>query len=657
MKDSYGLMLKAGLVAGCVLFFSWTHLFSQVPESRTDPNGIAIPYPMLHLIHTTDVKKVGGTAELRASDPFLLYQLGRDLINRQFKLSDGVMGRSGEMDIPLYVRAKVKHANHGSDVRFGRDHTSSCGACHSIPFREPGGGQTIASTSGRGRNTPHFYGAGLVEMIGEQTRRKILNLYDRNRNGVFDRAEVSRSCPVRIEPAPGAPPVDYGNLQPDANGVPRLNPIFRCWYLDAHGEVIPDAYSLKDIRVAAFNLAMQPFGWGRGYRLLEGGEKVAEGAEASTIRGIYTVAADAHMGLQAYDASQQLLTAEQSKLSLGVGGLALVSLNGAQQYDFGGATDPGLKRSPGGLSLDDPDGDGHFNELTEGDVDAAEFYMLHAPAPAIRGDKASEQGRAILAQIGCFRCHVENWKIERRDLSKGFTGDRRLFHLATRSVIDEQGTPQIYGTLILSSRRTPAGRVEPMGGAALVERIYSDFKHWDIGAGFYERRFDGSLQREHRTAPLWGVGSTAPYGHDGQYQTIEEAILAHDGEARIESEAFRALRAEEQRIIIRYLKSLVLYPTDEIPADIDGDGLFAENYSVARQPLGYERFDARFLFSIKPRYRLIRSVPDYAGRDVPLFFIENLDRTYRLQVPYRIDSDGDGFADVVDPLPSQNGVR
>ncbi|HEX8708640.1 MAG TPA: di-heme oxidoredictase family protein [Pyrinomonadaceae bacterium] len=508
-----------------------------------------------------------------------------------------------------------------------------------------------------GRNTPHFYGAGLIEMIGEQTRRKILNLYDQNKNGVIDRAEVKTPRPVRIIPAPGLQPVDYGDLSPGADGIPRLNSIFRVWYLDARHQLVNAPKGLNDTRVAAFGFAMQPLGWGRGYRVLADGYKVSEGGEASTLRGIYTLASDVHLGLQAFDPTQQGKAGGESENPVPEGGEAGVSLNGALQYDFGTTPDRGRARTTQGVSLDDPDGDGQIDELTEGDVDAAEFYMLHAPAPATRASSTSEQGRIILHQLRCISCHAENWKIEAVDRKKGYAGDRRLFHLATRSLIDEDGSPQIVGSLVATHRRLSTGEYVARGGAFLISRLYSDFKHWNIGPNFYERRYDGSLQQEHRTAPLWGIGSTAPYGHAGQYPTLDEVISAHGGAAQKQRDAYLALAPNRRRLLLDYLQSLVLYATDEIDADINNDGLVSERYKVAGQYVGYERFDARFLFAVAPRYKYLYTVKDYLGREIPLSLIDNVAEAYRLNLLYRRDEDGDGFPDMLGPVPLKGGAR
>ncbi|NJO12316.1 MAG: hypothetical protein HC872_01280 [Gammaproteobacteria bacterium] len=43
------------------------------------------------------------------------------------------------------------------------------------------------------------------------------------------------------------------------------------------------------------------------------------------------------------------------------------------------------------------------------------------------------------------------------------------------------------------------------------------------------------------TEPLWGVGSTGPYGHDGRSINLREVILRHGGEAMASRNAFARL--------------------------------------------------------------------------------------------------------------------
>ena len=61
------------------------------------------------------------------------------------------------------------------------------------------------------------------------------------------------------------------------------------------------------------------------------------------------------------------------------------------------------------------------------------------------------------------------------------------------------------------------------------------------------------------TENLWGVGSTAPYLHDGRATTLTEAILEHGGEAAASKTAFTRLSTQEQSDVIAYLDNLVLF--------------------------------------------------------------------------------------------------
>ncbi|HTQ80559.1 MAG TPA: di-heme oxidoredictase family protein, partial [Thermoanaerobaculia bacterium] len=158
-------------------------------------------------------------------------------------------------------------------------------------------------------------------------------------------------------------------------------------------------------------------------------------------------------------------------------------------------------------------------------------------------------------------------------------------------------------------------------------------------------------------APLWGVGSTAPYGHDGHLMTLDEAIRAHAGAAEREARAYRDLAPQARAALLAYLKSLILYQTDIIPADIDGDGQVADDFLVLGEDVGYERFDARYLFLHPPRYRNVGDYVRYDGRQMPLLLIENIAETYGLDLPARRASRPDGFPDIVRVEPDELGAR
>jgi CxxC motif-containing protein (DUF1111 family) len=103
----------------------------------------------------------------------------------------------------------------------------------------------------------------------------------------------------------------------------------------------------------------------------------------------------------------------------------------------------------------------------------------------------------------------------------------------------------------------------------LVRRIFTDFKRHDLGPAFHERKFDGTMATQFVTEPLWGVGSSAPYGHDGRSTSLEEVILRHGGEAQASRDAFAALAAKKQAQILAFLSSLVLFPPDDTASNLD----------------------------------------------------------------------------------------
>ena len=59
-----------------------------------------------------------------------------------------------------------------------------------------------------------------------------------------------------------------------------------------------------------------------------------------------------------------------------------------------------------------------------------------------------------------------------------------------------------------------------------------------------------------RTAPLWGLGATAPYLHDGSADTVEEAIAGHGGEGEGARQAFDELSPDDQEVLLAWLSSL-----------------------------------------------------------------------------------------------------
>ena len=122
----------------------------------------------------------------------------------------------------------------------------------------------------------------------------------------------------------------------------------------------------------------------------------------------------------------------------------------------------------------------------------------------------------------------------------------------------------------------------PAGGSFVVKDLLTDFKRHDVGPKFYERNWDGTVQTEFITRPLWGVGSTAPYGHDGRSMTLNDVILRHGGESQKSRDAYAALSSRKSAALQAYLNSLVLFPPDDTASDAGSRGSDQSEFSAIR---------------------------------------------------------------------------
>mgnify|MGYP001818213449 CR=1 FL=1 len=87
--------------------------------------------------------------------------------------------------------------------------------------------------------------------------------------------------------------------------------------------------------------------------------------------------------------------------------------------------------------------------------------------------------------------------------------------------------------------------------------LYSDLLLHDVAADDAVGIEDGDAEMlEFRTAPLWGLATTAPYMHDGRATTVGDAIIAHDGEAAASRDAYLDLPADRRDALIAFLQSL-----------------------------------------------------------------------------------------------------
>ena len=90
-----------------------------------------------------------------------------------------------------------------------------------------------------------------------------------------------------------------------------------------------------------------------------------------------------------------------------------------------------------------------------------------------------------------------------------------------------------------------------------------------LGKNFHERNYDGTMQTEFLTTALWGVGSTAPYGHDGRSINLTEVILRHGGEAIEEASRFEKLGDILRGTVQEFLNSLIIFPPDDTASNLN----------------------------------------------------------------------------------------
>jgi CxxC motif-containing protein (DUF1111 family) len=238
----------------------------------------------------------------------------------------------------------------------------------------------------------------------------------------------------------------------------------------------------------------------------------------------------------------------------------------------------------------DGDFDGVVNELSVGDLTALTVYIAAQPRPTTKVELASlglidplsaeeaasiERGAQVFRSIGCASCHVPNLTLDNpifsepsqsplyRDavfpagqdpLDQGLDSARSITFDLTKDQPDNQ-IRDAAGNLTyhLGALRKDAR------GRAVVE-LYGDLRWHDMGPGLAESIDEVGIGASvFLTENLWGVGSTAPYLHDGRATTLADAILEHAGAAAASRTAFERLEAKQQKYLVAFLENLVLF--------------------------------------------------------------------------------------------------
>ncbi len=510
-------------------------------ESQTQPQvpGGAIAKSLEEQIGAGhgDAFEYGSSVYLVKRDPARSIRRGRQLFQRKFTADQGVGPR-------------VDFASTG-DIRehrgLGAGLMDSCAGCHGRPRGAAGFGGDVV-TRPDSRDAPHLFGLGLQEMLAQEITDDLrairaAALSEASADSSVDAG--SRRCRHRPEEcrrrtrAGGgtvtrrlvSKGLDFGTITANADGSLDLS---RVEGVDA------------DLRVRPF--------------FHQGG--------TISIREFVVGAFKAEMGLESPDAVLCDATdpvAPQRRVS-------------PSGFVFDPSQDD-FERPPVCDRLADADGDRVTNEVDTALVDHMEFYLLNYFKPGEgRQTRRTREGRRLLGEIACTGCHVPDLVIDhdRRVADVETVHDpvngifNRLFATAaTRFEIRDDG--QAHPQLV------------PTGERFVVRNVFTDFKRHDLGEAFHEREYDGSFQTEFLTEALWGVGSTAPYGHDGRSINLEEVILRHGGEAEASRNAYARLRGDDQRKVLEFLQTLVLFPPDDTasnlnPGNAGGDPQLPENH-------------------------------------------------------------------------------
>lgn len=209
----------------------------------------------------------------------------------------------------------------------------------------------------------------------------------------------------------------------------------------------------------------------------------------------------------------------------------------------------------------DFDEDKKQDELAEGDVSALTLFQATLAPPTVRTDlptdwaAAAKLGEKSFADLGCASCHMPTLPLKSLNFVDpgpyDVAGTLKTSDVKDPIVVDFAKRPWAKNL-----KRNDKGEwLVPLFGD-LKRHVIVDEQVAALGNEIMGQRF---VERDvFITAELWGVGSTAPYGHRGDIGTLDEMIRAHGGEARQARDAYIATDDTTRSDIVAFLKTLVI---------------------------------------------------------------------------------------------------
>lgn len=523
------------------LFFSGIAQAQLLDNTKVDPgnsvnapNGtIARSLPDMVGAGQGDEFTYGSSIYLIKRDPARSIRRGRQLFQRKFSADEGLGPR-------------VNFGSMGDITQnpaLGAGLADSCALCHGRPKGSAGFGGDVA-TRPDSRDAPHLFGLGLTEQLADEMTQELRAI----RDAVIEESQNRRGRPWwrsrgrYVERDLVAKGVYFGRIaakdgEVDLSGVVGVDPDLRVKPFFHHGGTI----SIREFIIGALR---------------------------------------DEMGLQAVD---PILCGATDPVN-----------PQTRVSPAGFVFDPGkdtFERPPACSAADDPDGDGVSNEIDAALIDHMEFYLLNYFKPGQHDvDRYEREGRFLFHAVGCASCHVEDLRID---------NDRRVADVETEYDPRRGIYNQLFATVSTLFHVVNDGeaypQILPNKRSFKVRNFYSDLKRHDLGPMFHERNYDGTIRTHFVTEPLWGVGSTAPYGHDGRSINIDQVIRRHGGEAERARDEYVRLRGSDQRKIVAFLQSLVLFPPEDTASNLNPGNPGSSN---PQDPSQHGSIDLGTLFQI-----------------------------------------------------------
>ena len=210
---------------------------------------------------------------------------------------------------------------------------------------------------------------------------------------------------------------------------------------------------------------------------------------------------------------------------------------------------------------DDFDEDGQKNEITNADVSALVAWQATLPTPVkidpqqTNWKQAAIRGERLFSEFKCNACHMTSLPLKSLKFQ-----DPGPFDVSGTLNDKQVKAPAVYDMTLLDwvkslPKNNKGETLVPLFGD-LKRHKMTDRSISGLGNELLSQRFVG--RDIFMTAELWGLASTAPYGHRNDFSTLDSIILAHGGNARNSRDAYERADRETRSSIIAYLKTLVI---------------------------------------------------------------------------------------------------